>query len=378
MKLFQGKVNELAQDTLVNLGLDYSLQLKFRRRFNRLKFPKKKQLELVDDLKSWLEDGGNIRHACESILHSAESLNQSTAPYAKATRDILDAVINGRSIADGMEDWFNQEIIMVFTVGQEANALSEMLVDYTDQVEEIEQARKDFIKPLIYPSILFSIGIAMAFLMANVMMENFIEIIPKSAWPPESRFFHTVYSTLYAHIVLIAAVTIVFVYWLFWWTVNGRGPVRRLLQGRFPFSIYSYFKAMQIAKMMALLVGRVYSPRETATKLQATASPFLRWHLRLIAKREAQGSESVAYSFNTGLFPPRLIQRMEAITSRGDASSKIRALESAGRRSADEAIRAMAASKNFAVTILYMVSAANIIFSFVAFAGVYLGMMNAI
>lgn len=370
------KVRLIGADILATIGIDEQFGSRIKTLWHRILLPRKKQLEVLQDLQSWLEDGGNVVHACRSILRSAESANELNKPYARAIQEIYDAALAGQDIADGMQNWFDREVIMIFSVGQKANALGEMLTDYLKQSEELEQAKAEFIKPLRYPVLLFFISLGIAIFLAVFVLPQFVEVIPQQRWPDESQMFYALYNAVWDSKGQVLAAVLVVAAFFSWWLVNGTGKVRRALQRVFPFSIYSYIKAMQVSKLMALLVGRIYSPKKCAQELAKTATPFLKWHLDVIVNRESQGSESIAWSFDTGLFPKRLVQRMEGIISKGDANSKLKALETAGKRSGAEALSAINKTKVFVLFGLYAMAGGNLIFAITGFIGVYMEILS--
>lgn len=370
------KIRLLGADALASIGIDETIKDRLIRLWHKIIFPRKKQLEVLQDLQTWLSDGGNISQACRSILKSAESANELKKPHARAIQDIYDAALAGQDISEGMKQWFDQEVIMIFSIGQKANALGNILTEYLKQNEELAIARNEFLKPLRYPAVLSLVSLGIAMFIALFVMNGFKQVVPQETWPVESQVFYAVYSSIWEFKGKIAFFVFVLVAFLAWWMPNGTGAFRRAVQRVFPFSIYSYLKAMQVSKLMALLVGRVYSPKRCAQELSRSASPFLQWHLNIVVERETQGSESIAWSFDTGIFPKRLIQRMEGVISRGDVSSKLKALETAGKRSGVEAINAINKTKTMMLILLYLVAAGNLIFAINGFIGVYLGILS--
>lgn len=374
---FAKRLKSYSEDVLAALGIDLSLVERLKRMRNSIIFREKAQFEFIEDFKSWLDDNGNIRKACTNIINSAEAINEGKKPYVQVAKDIREAVVNGRSVASGMEDWFDPAIVMVFTVGQETSNLSEMLNNYIKQREEIKEARSEFLKPLKYPFVMMLVSIAMAMGLSQIMLPQFIPFVPVDQWPDETKLFLNVTNHFASYFALYIMVLIVFFCLFNWWLVNGRGRVRRSVSNLFPFNIYSYLLAMQLTKMMSLLVGRVFSPYQAAKEIRKSASPFFAWHLKEIMNREETGSVSIAHSFDTGLLPARLIQRMDAACSQGGAKSQLLALETAGKRSGYEAIATIGRTKVYVLLGVWVFNLVLLLWSIQSFFNVFVIITDA-
>lgn len=374
---FAKNIKSYSEEALAVLGIDLSFTEKLKRLKNKVIFREKAQFEFIEDFKSWLDDDGNIRKACTNIINSAEAIDEGKKPYVSVARDIRDAVVNGRSIASGMEDWFDPTIIMVFTVGQETDSLNEMLSNYVQQREEIKEARSEFLKPLKYPFVMMLVSLVMALGLSQIMLPQFIPFVPVDQWPTETQMFLNVTNHFASYFGLYIMVFIIFVLLFNWWLVNGNSIVRRSVSNLFPFNIYSYLLAMQLTKMMSLLVGRVYSPYQAAKEIRKSASPFFSWHLKEIMNREDKGSVSIAYSFDTGLLPARLIQRMDAACSQGGAKSQLLALETAGKRSGYEAIAAIGRTKVYVLLSVWVFNLVVLLWSIQSFFNVFVIITDA-
>ncbi len=354
-------------DIFAALGIDAELLYKTQRFFRRLSFNRKSQLEFIEDFETWLEDSGNVRRACESVIASKQAAKEGNKPEAKAAEAIRRAVVSGQSIASGMEPWFDREVITVFATGEKSESLKEMVSDYMAIERELGETKQKFIKAVVYPAIAFSLITIVSIGFANVVLPQFTQMLPLESWPVSSRTFVNSYQFVGDWIGLALGVLAGAFVFCLWFLPNGNGFFRRKIQRTFPFSIYTYLNGMKVVKMMSLLVGKLYNPRRAAFEISRTAPPYVKWHLNKIAEKEASGEYTFAQSFNTGLMPSRTIQRMEASSAMGGADSKLTALKKAGERSGSEALRAINKSKRLVSTSLYVGAGAQLLFLIFAF-----------
>jgi len=361
------------------IGISYSTVERLRGLWRRIQFPKGRQLQFIQDFATWLNDGCAPRAACESII-KAGAKNRSMAVEVKAAEAILDSLRRGRSIAEGMDLWFDPMFVVLFDAGQKAGVktLVRVISAAIKNEESIIEARGMFWKPLKTPAMYLGMVVGFMMILGGMVLPDLLAIIPRSNWPAASAF-----------VVKLAS-------WFasYWWLVIGSfggtlflashlmdnhvSPQRLKLDGYFPLNIYRNFQAMRLVKTLGILVETRYSVHNAARELRdnGSVSPYLQYHLNYMIGESQAGETNLAQVMNSGILNDRMMFRLENAANSPDQDTKKSAITIAADRSGVEAVRALASTKTYMVIAMWVLLGVCFMLVAQAFVGVMTAVMS--
>lgn len=328
------------------LGLNYFNVVRIKRFSRNFGFTRKKQLEFIQDLASWINDGCNPIKACEAIMAGAKHNSRLIHEY-RAAESIHDALSRGRSIAEGMQYAFEPEVVSIFAAGQRAGemALNESINAYLQQQSELAVTKKAFYKPLKLPFIYLCITCGALIGMGNFIFPRFVELLGGQEQLP----------TIIKCIMMFSQAMIYLPFYIFLfiglWLLarhyirNNVTERRFRVDNYFPFNVYKAFVAMRVLKTLGILVGANNTPRQAALELMKHSSQYTQYHLQVFVSKSERGVRDLADMMDSGLLSKRLLFRLRLGSASADHQSKQLAIQSAAARSGDEAIASLAKTK---------------------------------
>lgn len=323
---------------------------KFRRTYG---FNNKRQFEFIIDFSSWLDDGSGPKDACMSIINSARSQGIDSIE-AKVAASIYKSLREGKTVSVGMEDWFDQKVVQMFKIGQDADVLPQVVSSYLEDVEEMNKIKSEFISALLKP-----LGFTVALILllgaiGQLAMPLAIEMKPIFQYPPLFIMLYEV-STVIAAILPYSFILIIGAFIGYrHLRDNYIGPLRDKLNNYFPLSIFKALSAMSMLKNIAIMIKANQSLSQACGQLRRESTPFMQYHYEKVIANCAKGDGSAAKLLDTGLLSPRLYERLANASNIQGENAKTNAIAIAGKRSGEEAVKSLQVTKYVAVSISWI------------------------
>lgn len=377
LKLISEYLGRTSQFFLEYSGLNYKTWEKLKRFFRTWGFNKKKQFEFIQDFSSWLNDGSSPKVACESIIRSGQN-DSRLVHEVNAAKGILDALSRGLPISVGMADWFEPEVVSIFSAGQEAGAgaLNKVVKEYLVQQEEIANATSVFWSPIKAPLIYLGMVYGFLLMMGLGILPQFADFLPAEKLDGTVVLVMDIaaWCLKYMYFILII---IFFAYLGFLnFCHNNVSKFRMAIDDYFPLNIYKNFAAMRTLKTFGILVETKYNVHKAAVELKQYSQGYMTYHLNHVIRETQFGESNVAEALNSGLLGKRLMFRLRNAASSSDQSKKKAAISIVADRSGQEAIRALKGTRIKVAIFVWLLVVAILLLTVASFMGILSSLLN--
>lgn len=359
------------------LGLNYTSLAEVKRFVRTFGFNEKRQLEFLQDFSTWINDGGSPKDACESIVEGCRG-NDNLALEMKAAQSIHRSLANGRNIAEGMEDWFDREVVSIFETGQGAGAetLTKVLNAFIKQKIIEREAKAAFFKPISAP-LKYILMVCLFLINVGVLVyPELTDFIPKEKLPLATQIVMS-----FSDFVISKGA------WLFVFAIGLYISIRKALRTNtttyriaadayFPLNIYRNFVGMRMLMTLGLLVETRYNISKAAKVLKDTSSPYVNYHLTHVVKKTQFGDVSIAEALNSGILSTRMIYRLKNAANSPIQETKKRAISIAALRSGDEAVLALASTRKWVSLFFWLLLVALVVLLVLSFIGLGAALYN--
>ena len=335
------------------LGVNITTIEKIKKYKRTYGFNSKRQFEFIIDFSTWLDDGSGPKDACMSIINSARSQGVDSIE-AKVAASIYKALREGKTVSVGMEDWFDQKVVQMFKIGQDADVLPQVVSSYLEDEAEMKKIKSQFITALLKP---LGFTIALILILGAIgqwAMPLAIEMKPIFQYPPLFIMLYEI-STLLAAVLPYCSTFIIGTFIGYkHLRDNYIGPHRDKLNNYFPLSIFKALSAMTMLKNIAIMIKANQSLSQACNQLRREATPFMQYHYAKVIANCAKGDGSAAKLLDTGLLSPRLYERLENASNIQGEDAKTNAIAIAGKRSGEEAVKSLQVTKYVAVSVSWI------------------------
>lgn len=295
--------------------------------------PASQLLVFTEELSELLDSGLQLEPALRVIESRKE--NSPLKPVAAYLRQ---QVRDGASFSNAMRgcgDCFSELFCSMVAAGEAAGALPQILKRQAEYFVIINDLRRRVALALIYPSIVFTAGIALLVVFMTFLLPQLIDLLSRSGkqMPFVTRVLITVSSFLGSYwwllLLLGAAIAVAFAMWKktpdgrrTWDRVSLRIPlVGPVIAGRF-FAEFSQTISTLVANGVTLLNGLTLLER-------ATPNVYIKAILRRLAERVGEGSSLSSAMRASQFFPPVLLDMITVGEQTGNLAG---ALERSAKR----------------------------------------------
>jgi type II secretory pathway component PulF len=373
-------LQHIKQTTLIVLeyaGLNYRVVNQTQRFFRTIGFTKKRQLEFILDFSTWLNDECSPVQACHSIIESGKS-DPRLALEVKAAESIYGGLKKGLSISEGLEEWFDSDVVTLFSAGQKAGAkaLTSVVNAYLKQEDDERKAKKTFWEPIKQPFFYQLVVIAFMLGMGAFVLPKFSELMHVKTMTSSVDWVINIAQAAQDYYLLVGAIFGLML-------VSARHIIRtntstwRLkADAYFPLNIYRNFAAMKMMKMLGILVETRYNLHRSALEIKKYSTRYQSYHLNHIIRETQFGESNLADALNSGLFSTRLMFRLRNAANSSNQSRKKSAISIAADRSGDEALRALVSTRIWIAAGLWISMSLSLLLTVSAFMGLVTSLLT--
>jgi type II secretory pathway component PulF len=287
-----------------------------------------RRAEFYEDLAEALDDRAVlVDHLKKHMLRAKANRSHLAGLYALWLRRMDTLSFSGalRGTVPTMDS-------MVLLAAEASGNLPHGLRFLTFSVRAVAKIRGTIISAIAMPLIVGAMIVGMLYGFGAFLVPILTAIVPVERWPSLGRLMYSLSFAvlnygLYIFTALgaLAAATV-------WALPNWSGPLRRKVEGLFPFSLYRNYNS---AVMLVSLSGLMQSGTSLVGSLKAiraSSSPWLGWHMSQVLQRLDKESATPGRAFNTGVMPHDLYER---VLDYGERSSFQSALKKIGDQSLD-------------------------------------------
>ena len=293
----------------MDMSLDglYSMWDRIKRRFRGWQFGSKAQLAFLEDFSTLVGDGIPANRAIEMMSLLGRGVNREVA------LSIAEKIAEGRSLADGMRDWFAINIVEIIRVGEEGGALVETTKSAIKSLGQRSGALSAFFAAVTYPLMVIAISCGLIVYLNNSVFVQFKLIKPVEEWPQAGRELIDIARIIEDWWWFVVALIIAVVISLRISMANYVGELRPLLDKFPPFSFYRRFVSSQFMETLGLLIANGVVFKNALKVMEYQATPYLSSHLMMMEHLLGTGKGNVADVLSTGLISDSDIMRLRVL-----------------------------------------------------------------
>ncbi len=228
-----------------------------------------------------------------------------------AYRTIYERLANGAKLYEALAGFIPPAhgaiIEASMTVGRPADGLEQALKAHRAGKKMTEAAIGNLLTPIAYLAALLFIAFP---LLGGNVVTTLSTSIPLEKMGSMFQFMHYTVNAAKAHPILFVAIVGGSLGWLFWSINHLTGPVRKVLDKVFPWSIVRQFKGAAFLVTLSGLFRNSVTLPNALEQIASWAPPYDKSHLDEMAKRASEGMASTE-ALDTGMLPTDAIDRLE-------------------------------------------------------------------
>jgi toxin co-regulated pilus biosynthesis protein E len=288
-------------EALNNLFANLMLGLK------RWQFNNKLQLAFLEDLYVLINDGIPANRAIDMMAQVTTGLTREVA------FSLSQKIAQGQPLAEGMQDWFNVNVIEIVRVGETGGALAQAIKSAINMLSQRGIAAGAFVSALAYPLLVIVVaGVVMVYL-NKVVFSEFATIKPMVQWPASGQRMVMLADFIqywwWITIVLVIAATLALRYVM----LNYIGELRPYLDEIPPFNFYKRLAAARLLETLGLLVENGVVFKSAIRVMQYQANPYIYYHLVMMESLLGKGKTNIAEVLATGLIDEKDLTRLRVM-----------------------------------------------------------------
>jgi type II secretory pathway component PulF len=261
----------------------------------RWQFGNKQQLAFLEDLYLLINDGIPANRAVEMMGQVTKGINQEVAQSLTAK------IAEGQPLADGMNEWFNVNVVEIVRVGESGGALGQTMKSAINMLSQQGIAIGAFIGAVAYPLLVIVIACVVILYLNNSVFVQFKMIKPMDQWPEAGRRLVAVASIIQNWWWLTIVVFVATALLLKRIMSHYVGELRPILDRVPPFTFYRQLAAARLLETLGLLVANGVVFKSSIKVMQYQANPYLLSHLVKMEHLLSMGKTNIADVLATGL-----------------------------------------------------------------------------
>lgn len=263
----------------------------------KFRFGLAKRLDFYRMAQAFLEDGNNV---VEAVEESAEYYGRKSLSFM--FRRWLSELKNGARLSEVVDGWIPPAEISFIQAGEQQANLNEPLSNLVILLQRQAAASKEILRIFTEPVGYLIMFFAGAFGIAIGVVPEFAEAMPMENVSKFSQWFFAfcewlaqwgVWVTFWSAIVIVVTLaSLPFV----------TGPFRQWLDRVPPYSIYKRMTSSYFLIALSSMFRSGVGIQEAVQAFAEHASPWMRSHLRVVARRVREGMNE-GDSLQTGMMP---------------------------------------------------------------------------
>lgn len=281
--------------------------------------------EFYEDFASALRDGAADHERLKKLAARSRMRRAGWAPlYEHWLRKM-----RRMSFAHALQNTVPDYEVMVLTAAEEDGRLEEAMTYLGRAIRLSGKVKATYLMSLISPAmaIVSIIGFFLAY--ALVIAPQNLQSLPLEKWPYISRQLYAFSTTLVEHGLLLVSGLVVFSCFVLWSRANWRGRIRTKID-RIPLLPWRAYREREannfLVSLSIFLQSNNHGMKEALERMRQFSSPWLGWHLTFMLKRLELTPNMPARALDTGLFPYRVMDRIEDYSERTDFNKALRML----------------------------------------------------
>src|SRR3990167_792471 len=144
----------------------------WNQQFQAWQFTRKNQHAFLEDTLSLIEDGVPATSAIGTIKEINIGINKIVA------QNIENNLAQGKSLADGLENWFSPSVVEIIRAGEAGGTLQKSLRAAIETFAEQIGAIRVIVHSLVYPLVVLVLALVVLVFVKNSVLNNFLDMKP--------------------------------------------------------------------------------------------------------------------------------------------------------------------------------------------------------
>lgn len=216
----------------------------------------------------------------------------------------------GEGLALALRPFIPYEEAMMVRAGEDAGRLADVFKAIITQGDVIKQTRRAMVGALAEPAMMLAGFFLMSLFFGWMLWPMFDRQIPSEMWDTWTiplRAGQVFYAGNWWWITPAILGMVALVYWS---RPRWTGRARMFVDNLPPFSIYRDLTAIQCLIVLSALIRAGLTLEASLQKMSVGATPYLKWHLAGMRKRDKSHNGNIVKTFSTGLFSTYIVDRI--------------------------------------------------------------------
>lgn len=284
-------------------------------------FPAEKQLQFLTDLGQWLGDGQSPDRALSGMELIARERNDNVE--IRVITKLRAALAQGKSIAQGMNSDFSEELQLLVDVGQQAGCLPDLIASYRSFRQRRYELLKRCGRGLVYPVILLLAALVALAFIGGTVIPRFKEIDGSATLPLISQVLESGGRSILTVGPLVLFILPLIIAALSFLIPNWHSPYRHYLEGLTAFTVYRVYNGIYLLQGLSLLLSCRLNLENALRVFEPRSSTYLKNHIQIMRQRLARGEIQLHKILNTHLLSPAAIYRLQIGAAVQQSKSKL-------------------------------------------------------
>lgn len=285
----------------------------------------------LDVAKHGLRNSETLKDRVQTHLKRAQARNHWTWPvYAGMAASLK----RGDNFAAAMKPFIPNDEYTLLDLSRTSSRKDAVRQGF--ELAEVSAAAKAVLKGAVsaqvsYPAILMIAVFMYSMLFGGAVFPDVVDLKPVSEWPVLGQTLYAIDTFNFRHYVLVGIGVVLCIVAYFKTLDTWTGKLRTQIDA-IPFLYRNHrdLRAAILLVSLAALFTTGLTFRQAIAKLQATADPWLHWHLSEMSNRLSAHPDKPMEALSTGLFSQLIIDKIsdaagrdqfeEAITSLGNSA----------------------------------------------------------
>ena len=294
-------------------------------------FTLKKRVEFYRVIRTFTQNGISIQASLKYYGQMLKKYSRDDSMHF-VIQDILSLMDTGVRFERAIARWVpEEEQAIIESSAKDVARACEVVTVFAENMMSIKSALLD---ALTYPIVMFVILIASLFGFSLYMIPMMEQLSPHDTWPVMAQNLYIMTSFVRDHGVFLVSILIAVCFLSSYSLSRFTHPViRGMLDYLPPWSIYKPYVSTSFLIALSSLIKTGSSFNHSVQKMSETASPYLMFFLKRIAKRLAAGN-NFGDSLVVGLFKGNLLISLTvfAVTNRLEQGIQFLADENLGEQ----------------------------------------------
>lgn len=283
----------------------------------RFKFFPSHRQDFYEDFASALRDGASSHGRLHKLAERSRRRRTGWAPLYQYWLHKMKRM----SFANSLQHTAPSYEVMVLTAAEENGKLDEAMMYLGRGLRLSRKIQSIYFMSLISPILAFTVILTFFISYALQIAPQNLQSLPIERWPPLSYGIYVVSNAFVTNWLAFLGAAFIGLGLILWSRPNWYGRARRILD-RIPLLPWSSYRESSantfLVSIAILLQSNNHGMKASMERMLHYSNPWLTWHINTMIYRLSMAPDNPALAMETGLFSPRVMDRIEDYAERSE------------------------------------------------------------